>query len=108
VKDARYQRKKIPETTFRITWDATPDERLLARVVRGDPEARKAFCERYINAVFRSVRLHFGDHAMAAECAEEVMADFFTEPYPARAAVGLSELPKGALVEADAVMVLQG
>lgn len=38
----------------------------------------------------------------------EVMAEFFLEPYPARAAVGLSELPKGALVEADAVMVLQG
>ncbi len=37
----------------------------------------------------------------------EVMAEFFNEPYPARAAVGLSELPKGALVEADAVMVLQ-
>ena len=36
----------------------------------------------------------------------EVMAEFFKEPYPARAAVGLSELPKGALVEADAVMVL--
>jgi reactive intermediate/imine deaminase len=36
----------------------------------------------------------------------EVMAEFFKEPYPARAAVGLSELPKGALVEADAIMVL--
>lgn len=36
----------------------------------------------------------------------EVMAEFFKEPYPARAAVGLSELPKGALVEADAVMAL--
>ncbi|RMF14842.1 MAG: RidA family protein [Gammaproteobacteria bacterium] len=36
----------------------------------------------------------------------EVMATFFHEPYPARAAVGVRELPKGALVEADAVMVL--
>lgn len=36
----------------------------------------------------------------------EVMAEFFNQPYPARAAVGLSELPKSALVEADAVMVL--
>lgn len=36
----------------------------------------------------------------------EVMAEFFNEPYPARAAVGLSELPRGAQVEADAVMVL--
>jgi len=36
----------------------------------------------------------------------EVMADYFREPYPARAAVGVATLPKGAVVEADAVMVL--
>lgn len=35
-----------------------------------------------------------------------VMAEYFTEPYPARAAVGVASLPKGALVEADAVMEL--
>jgi len=36
----------------------------------------------------------------------EVMAEFFNEPYPARAAVGVAALPKGAQVEMDAVMVL--
>jgi len=36
----------------------------------------------------------------------EVMAKYFKEPYPARAAVGAAALPKGALVEADAVLVL--
>ena len=36
----------------------------------------------------------------------ETMARYFTEPYPARAAVGVKELPRGALVEADAVMCL--
>lgn len=36
----------------------------------------------------------------------ETMARYFSEPYPARAAVGVKELPKGALVEADAVMCL--
>lgn len=36
----------------------------------------------------------------------EIMSGYFDEPYPARAAVGVKELPKGALVEADAVMVL--
>ena len=36
----------------------------------------------------------------------EVMAQYFTEPYPARAAVEVSALPKGAVVEADAVMTL--
>ncbi len=34
-----------------------------------------------------------------------VMAEFFEEPYPARAAVGVASLPKGALVEADAIAV---
>jgi len=36
----------------------------------------------------------------------EIMARYFREPYPARAAVGVAALPRGALVEADAVMVL--
>ena len=36
----------------------------------------------------------------------EIMAQYFSEPYPARAAVGVKELPRAALVEADAVMVL--
>lgn len=36
----------------------------------------------------------------------EVMAGYFAQPYPARAAVGVKELPKGALVEADAILVL--
>ncbi|MDP2171991.1 MAG: RidA family protein [Rhodocyclaceae bacterium] len=36
----------------------------------------------------------------------EVMARYFKEPYPARAAIGVKELPRGALVEADAVLVI--
>ena len=36
----------------------------------------------------------------------QVMAEYFAEPYPARAAVGVAALPKGAAVEMDAVMVL--
>ncbi len=35
-----------------------------------------------------------------------VMAEYFTEPYPARAAVGVASLPKGADVEADAILAL--
>lgn len=34
-----------------------------------------------------------------------VMAEFLAEPYPARVAVGVSELPRGASVEIDAVVV---
>jgi reactive intermediate/imine deaminase len=37
----------------------------------------------------------------------ETMASHFSQPYPARAAVGVKALPRGALVEMDAVMVLQ-
>ena len=36
----------------------------------------------------------------------EIMSEYFSQPYPARAAVGVASLPRGALVEADAVMVL--
>ena len=36
----------------------------------------------------------------------EVMAEFFQPPYPARAVVGVSALPKGAQVEMEAIMVL--
>ena len=37
----------------------------------------------------------------------EVMAQYFQQPYPARAAVGVAALPKGATVEMDAIMVLR-
>ncbi len=36
----------------------------------------------------------------------EIMARYFEQPYPARAAVGVAALPKGAQVEMDAIMVL--
>jgi reactive intermediate/imine deaminase len=36
----------------------------------------------------------------------EIMAEYFSQPYPARAAVGVAALPKGAQVEMDAVMEL--
>jgi reactive intermediate/imine deaminase len=36
----------------------------------------------------------------------QVMAHYFAEPFPARAAIGVAALPKGAVVEMDAVMEL--
>ena len=36
----------------------------------------------------------------------EVMSQYFTEPYPARAAIGVSQLPKGVDIEIDGVMEL--
>ncbi len=35
-----------------------------------------------------------------------VMAEYFTQPYPARAAVGVAALPKGAAVEMDGILAL--
>jgi len=35
----------------------------------------------------------------------EVMAQYFEQPYPARAAIGISQLPKGVQIEADGIMV---
>jgi len=35
----------------------------------------------------------------------EIMARYFEQPYPARAALGVAALPKGAEVEADAILV---
>ena len=37
----------------------------------------------------------------------EVMSRYFTPPYPARAAIGVASLPRGAQVEMDAILVLE-
>ncbi|HEY8857211.1 MAG TPA: RidA family protein [Rugosibacter sp.] len=51
------------------------------------------------------VTLYLTDLANFAKV-NEVMAQYFTAPYPARAAVGVKALPRDALVEADAVLVI--
>ncbi|HUL90866.1 MAG TPA: RidA family protein [Burkholderiales bacterium] len=38
----------------------------------------------------------------------EAMTKYFSPPYPARAAVGVASLPRGALIEADAIVVFRG
>ncbi|MEI6737220.1 MAG: RidA family protein [Pseudomonadota bacterium] len=37
----------------------------------------------------------------------EIMATYFSQPYPARAAIGVASLPRGAQVEIDGVMVIE-
>jgi reactive intermediate/imine deaminase len=37
----------------------------------------------------------------------QIMADYFEEPYPARAAVGVAALPKGSAVEMDAILIIR-
>ena len=49
--------------------------------------------------IFLTDLAHFGR-------VNEIMAEYFSAPYPARAAVGVASLPRGAMVEADAIMVI--
>lgn len=49
--------------------------------------------------VFLTDLSHFG-------AVNEIMAEYFDKPYPARAAIGVAQLPRGAAVEADAILAL--
>jgi reactive intermediate/imine deaminase len=51
------------------------------------------------------VNIYLTDLAHFAKV-NETMARYFKQPYPARAAVGVAALPRGALIEADAILVL--
>jgi reactive intermediate/imine deaminase len=48
--------------------------------------------------IFLTDLAHFGT-------VNEIMGQYFQQPYPARAAVGVASLPRGARIEADAVLV---
>lgn len=37
----------------------------------------------------------------------QIMGEYFAQPYPARAALGVASLPKGALVEMDGIVIIQ-
>ena len=84
-------------------------------IVAGDFEARarqvfdnlQAVAEAAGGSLDQIVKLtvyltDLGDFAMV----NSVMEDYFSEPYPARAAVGVASLPKGADVEAEAILAL--
>jgi len=84
-------------------------------LVEGDMEANirrvfenlQAICEEASGSLADIVKLNiFLTDLSNFALVNEVMATYFTEPYPARAAVGVASLPKGVGVEMDAVMVL--
>ena len=56
-----------------------------------------------IPLVPETMELIKGDFAQV----NQIMAEYFQEPYPARAAIGVAALPKGAAVEMDAILVLE-
>jgi reactive intermediate/imine deaminase len=84
-------------------------------LVQGDMEAQIHQVFKNLNQVAKAAGGSF-DHVVKLTVfltdlayfplVNKVMAGYFTEPYPARAAVGVAALPKGAAVEMDAVMIL--
>ena len=85
------------------------------KLVEGDFEAQARRVFENLRAVARAaggdfdrvvrITVYLTDLANFAKV-NEVMATYFREPYPARAAIGVSQLPRGSLVEIDAVMHL--
>lgn len=84
-------------------------------LVQGDMEASitrvfdnlQAICEAAGGSLADIVKLNiFLTDLSNFALVNEVMARYFTQPYPARAAVGVASLPKDVGVEMDAVMVL--
>ena len=91
-----------------------------------DPESMELVSDtrEQIHQVFRNLRAvanaagsDFGDlvklNVYLTDLADfplvnEVMAEYFDEPYPARAAIGVASLPKGARVEMEGVLVTGG
>jgi reactive intermediate/imine deaminase len=67
----------------------------------------KAVCEAADGSLADIVKLNiFLTDLSNFATVSDVMAEYFVEPYPARAAIGVKELPKGSVVEADGVMVI--
>ena len=85
------------------------------KIVDGDFEAQarrvfdnlRAVCKAAGGDFDRVVRVtvYLTDLANFAKV-NEVMSQYFKEPFPARAAIGVASLPRGSLVEIDAVMHL--
>ena len=84
-------------------------------VVEGDFEARAHRVFQNLKAVADAAGASL-DHAVKVTIfltdlanfatVNEVMAEYFNQPYPARAAVGVASLPKGVDIEAEAILAL--
>ena len=92
------------------------EERARKGQVRGAKELRKALrdalgdilasdSEDYLHAADVGLTVYLIDLGRFAEV-NEIMAQYFAAPYPARAAIGVAALPRQAEVEVDAIMVL--
>ena len=67
----------------------------------------KAVCEASGGSLFHIAKLNiFLTDLSHFQLVNEIMGEYFAQPYPARAALGVASLPKGALVEMDGIVVL--
>ena len=83
-------------------------------LVGGAPEEQIQQSLKNLSAVAKAAGASLGDAVRITvyltdlsvfSLVNEVMEEFFVKPYPARVAIGVSELPRGALVEVDAILV---
>ncbi len=88
-----------PTTGQLLTGDMREQVRQVFRNLQAVAEAGgSSLADAVKVTVFLTDLSHFG-------IVNEVMAEFFPKPYPARAAIGVASLPRGAAVEADAMLV---
>lgn len=90
----------VPETMEVIEGDITEQIHQVFKNLKAVAEAAGGGLEDIVKLnVFLTSLSHFA-------LVNEIMAEYFNQPYPARAAVGVAELPRAVAVEMDAVMVL--
>jgi reactive intermediate/imine deaminase len=89
-----------PATKELVNGDMEAQVRQVFRNLRAIVEAAGAGFDDVVKAtVFLTDLTHFG-------LVNKVMAEYFREPYPARAAVGVAALPRGAQVEVECIVAL--
>ena len=86
-------------------------------LIDGDAAAQARRCLQSLDAICREAGARLEDAArmtiymtdmQSFPAVNEIYAEFFSEPFPARSTIGVATLPKGALVEIDATVPLAG
>jgi reactive intermediate/imine deaminase len=90
----------VPETMTVIEGDFSTQVRQVFDNLTAVAEAAGGSLQSIVKLnIFLTDLSHFGT-------VNEIMAEYFQQPYPARAAIGVASLPKGVPVEMDAIMHL--
>lgn len=89
-----------PETMQLVTGDIEAQARRVFENLKAVAEAAGATLASAVK-----VNIYLTDFATYAKV-NEVMAKYFSQPYPARAAIGVAQLPRGASIEIECVLYL--